>query len=213
MMVDKGEIKQQLEGREPWLAKETTDDPREFIERFLASEVFLKGRKDDRLGRPKLRGFEEYKADLEIKGIEEPEREVLKVFLESDDAKLLLLRFAKYNLMLEYNPSKFDRRINGVFELYSAAVERISHPRTELKIASLPTTEWRQEEMGKLDTARQFRHNQLMKALVEEGYCPTERLARSMARIMLISVGKDTFEIAQQDEMLRFRRLMEAAGG
>ena len=92
-----GEIKK---SDKEFLAKEVTSSPKEFIDGFLESELFLKGRHNDLSGRPELRGLDDFKNELKERKVTESEEDVMRVFQGMSDAKLLLLHFAKYELML-----------------------------------------------------------------------------------------------------------------
>ncbi len=193
-----------------FLAKEVTSSPKEFIDRFFESNLFLKGRHNDLSGRPELRGLDDFKNELKERKVTESEEDVMRVFQGMSDAKLLLLHFAKYELMLKYDSKEFDTQVNGTFERYRAVVKKIDSPRTEEELNAMPE-EFKGKTMEEMDSERQFRHFKVINALIDGGHVSSEPMARAMARIMLISIGEDTFERAQSDEELRFKRLAEAA--
>ncbi len=193
-----------------FLAKEVTSSPKEFIDKFFESELFLKGEHGDVKGGPELRGLEDYKKELVNRGVSAGEEEIQRVFCDMSDTKLLLLHFAKRELMLKYDESKFNKGVNDTFEMYRAVVKRNNSPRTKLNLKSMPDY-LGEKSVEEMDSERQFRHFKVINALVDEGYVPSEPMARAIARVMLISIGEDTFERAQSDEELRFKRLAEAA--
>lgn len=193
-----------------FLAKEVTTSPKEFVDRFLDSELFLKGRHDDIRGGPELRGLEDYKKELANRGVKEDEKEIKRVFCDMSDTKLLLLHFAKYELMLKYDEKEFSSGVNLTFKRYMKLVQKNDSERMKLELASLPT-DLRREKIGEIDSERQLKHYRVIHALIDDGFVTSEPMARAMARIMLISVGADTFSRAQADEELRFKRLLKAA--
>ncbi len=77
------------------LAKEITSSPEVFIDEFLNSSLFLNGRHKDVRGLPDLRGYNDFLKELETRGVEGGNDEKRRVFLGMNEAKLLLLHFAK----------------------------------------------------------------------------------------------------------------------
>jgi len=197
------------EARE-FLAKETTSSPKEFVDRFLKSELFFKGRHNSVEGGPELRGLDDFNEELKQRGIDEIEEELRRVFYGMGDTKLLLLHFAKYELMFEYDKDKFDADVVRSFVAYQSLVRKNKSERTKLNLRSVPV-EIRKERIQEMDSERQYKHYKVIHALVDGGYVPSEPMARAMARVMLISTGDDTFEKAQSDEEVRFRRLAHSA--
>ena len=208
--MEAGGINETSKDSSEFLAKEVTTSPKEFVDRFLQSELFSKGRHDDLSGRPELRGLEDFKKELKGRKVTASEEEVGKVFQGMSDAKLLLLHFAKYELMLKYDDNKFNTEVNGTFGRYRAVVKKIDSPRTKLDLDAMPD-DFKGKTIEEMDSERQFRHYKVIHALVDGGYVSSEPMARAMARVMLISINEDTFERAQSDEELRFKRLAEAA--
>lgn len=201
---------QENQNKKEFLAKEVTSSPKEFMDRFLESELFMKGRHNDVTGGPELRGLDDFNKELVARKVDEPEDEVRRVFYGMSDTKLLLLHFAKYELMLKYDEDQFDTKVNNTFNRYRAVVKRNNSVRTKLKLESLPV-DVRRTRIEEMDSERQYSHYKVIHALVDGDYVPSEPMARAMARIMLISEGEDTFARAQSDEELRFKRLIEAA--
>ena len=193
-------------------AKEKTNSPEIYINRFLKSDLFNKGRKDEVGGPLGLRGYESFIKELKSRRVEATNKEVKRVFLGMNEAKLLFLHFAKHELMFEYDEKFFckkDSNVCGAFDKYKAIVKKTSSPRAGLELASLPT-DIRRERIVEMDAERQFKHTQVLNALYESGYVPSKMIGRAMARIMLISEGLDTFERAQSDEEQRYRKLAGA---
>lgn len=209
-LMEEGKANETVQEKREFLAKEVTTSPKEFIDKFLESELFLNGRHDDLSGRPELRGLRDFKRELEERKVTESEEEVKRVFKGMSDTKLLLLHFAKHELMLKYDSNEFDPGVNGTFERYRAVVKKIDSPRTKLDLDALPG-DFRGRTVEEMDSERQFRHFEVIHALADGGYVSSEPMARAMARVMLISIGEDTFARAQSDEELRFKRLAEAA--
>lgn len=194
-------------------AKEKTSSPEMFIKKFLGSDLFNKGRHNDISGLPDLRGYNDFVEELKKRKVEASDEEIKRVFLGMNEAKLLLLHFAKHELMFEYDKNAFckdDKRVLREFGNYMAIINRSNSIRTKLEMDALPI-EMRRTKMVEMDAERQFRHTQTLNALHEGGYVPSKMLGRAMARIMLISEGLDTFERAQSDEEQRFRNLAAAA--
>ena len=197
------------------LAKEKTSSPEVYMERFLNSDLFIKGRHNDVSGMPDLRGYNDFVKELAARNVEADNKEIKRVFLGMNEAKLLLLHFAKYELMFEYDENAFSKDNNRVcreFDRYKAIVKKIASHRTEVELGSLPV-DVKRVKIVEMDAERQFRHVQVLNALYDGGYVPSKMIGRAMARIMLISEGLDTFERAQYDEEQRYRKLAEAASG
>jgi len=93
--MEKGEGAESIKNNNESFAEEVTSSPKDFVDRFLKSELFLKGRHNDVKGGPELRGLEDYKKELVNRGVKEDEKEIKRVFCDMSDTKLLLLHFAK----------------------------------------------------------------------------------------------------------------------
>lgn len=195
------------------LAKEKTSSPEVFIDSFLKSDMFLNGRHDDIVGGPELRGYNDFIRELKARKVDEPEKEIKESFLGMHETKLLLLHFAKHELMFEYNDKNFSKDNNVVcraFDQYKAIVKKSTSERTKVELEALPI-DIRRDRILEMDSERQFRHIKTLRTLYSGGYVPSEMIGRAMSRLMLISEGLDTFKRAQYAEEQRFINLARAA--
>ena len=208
--MEKGEGAESIKNNNESFAEEVTSSPKDFVDRFLKSELFLKGRHNDVKGGPELRGLEDYKKELVNRGVKEDEKEIKRVFCDMSDTKLLLLHFAKYELMLKYDEKEFSLGVNTTFKRYMKLVQKNDSTRNKIELGNLPT-DLRIQRIGEADSERQLKHYRSIHALIDDGFVTSEPMARAMARVMLISAGADTFKRAQADEELRFKRLLKAA--
>jgi hypothetical protein len=194
-------------------AEEKTSSPEIFMDRFLKSDLFIKGIHGNDKGGVELRGYADFVEELESRKVDATEEEIRRVFLGMNEAKLLLLYFAKHELMFEFDEKAFENDGNGVyreFGRYRALVERNNLDRTKMELDSLPV-DIRRTRIVEMDAERQFRHTQALNALYDGGYVPSKMIGRAVARIMLISEGLDTFERVQYDEEQRFKMLARAS--
>jgi len=88
-------------------AKEKTSSPEVYMESFLSSKLFVEGRHNDVMGLPDLRGYNEFIEELKARKVSATPDEIKRVFLGMNESKLLLLHFAKYELMFEYDEKAF----------------------------------------------------------------------------------------------------------
>lgn len=208
--MEKAGEKPSFKKEREFLAEEATKSPKKFIGEFLKSELFIKGRHNSLEGGLDLRGLDDFNEELKKRGIDESEQEIRRVFYGMEDTKMLLLYFAKYQLMLKYDENEFNVDVRRSFHGYQSVVRRNNSERTKLNLQSVPV-DIRKERIQEMDAERQFKHYKVIHALVDGDYAPSEPIARAMARVMLISTGDDTFDRAQSDEEIRFRRLADAA--
>jgi len=195
-------------------AEEKTSSPEVYIDRFLKSDLFLKGRHNDVMGSHDLRGYNDFIEELKTRKVDASNEEIMRVFLDMNETKLLFLHFAKYELMFEYDKQAFCEDNNTVcreFGEYEALIKNNNSERARLDLNSLPV-EIRKTRIVEMDAERQYRHNQTLNALFDGGYVPSKMIGRAMARIMLISEGLDTFERALSDEENRYRMLAGVGG-
>lgn len=187
-------------------------DPRVFVRRFMESKLFKQGCCGD--DGSNISGFDGYKKAIEDRrskmigsvGEDLTNDEILDVFLDTDQAKVLMILFGRDVLHLKYDEQQYPKNVAGVIEEYRAFLRMIGSDRKKLELDALPV-DMRRTEMKDLDNGRQFRHERAAKSLESAGIAPSQRLGRVMVRLLMVSTGDDTFDILQNDETKRYERL------
>ena len=178
-----------------WVGAETVN-PRVFVDSFLKSESFVNGRHDDIKGGKDLRGYKEFKENVESKvdSMDRPtNKEIELIYFDLLDSRLLMADFARDDLMLVYSPDNYSDVVNGLYGEYKAIV------RETRKFLD-------QDSRIQLDESRSVLHNDLAKRLLHEEIVPSVQLGRAMARLWLISEGLDSFNAFENDELRRSSR-------
>ncbi|MFH1601506.1 MAG: hypothetical protein ABIB61_00945 [Candidatus Shapirobacteria bacterium] len=190
---------------------ESTTDLGEFVNRFYESKVFKDGFYNS-LSRTNIEGYSQYREVVlsRVASLDEKvdEKEVFDTFLETDQAKQLLLAFAQNDLKFEYDPDQCTPKVKTAFTTYQNAIRAMESSRYKaLASDALCGGADSKERIEEADQLRQHRHNRLATALQESGIVASYRMARTLARIMMVSIDMDTFDSIQADEKIRFKIL------
>jgi len=159
-------------------------DPRQLISNWRAS-----------------REYQEYQARFFegkrlVEGVTEEEKR--EAFEEDRKAKDSLLFFVKdQKIDFVYDPKYYSQKSQGAMKLYIKAVRDMF--RTERGGGG--------EEVVACDRLRAMRHDEVAQDLVEEGIVLSTKIGRTLARLVLISEGLDTFKSAQRSDIDRVRVL------
>ncbi len=162
------------------------DNPRKYIQTFQSSAAYTSA--FDRF-------YEGKKLAPDVTELEKRE-----AFEGGESGKEALLDFAQHTLKFSYNPEKFDQETSNSLNEYIATV------RDFFKIYRNGT----QDEIMGADNYRSVMHNRAAKTLSDNGYVSSDKLGRTLARIILIEKGLDTFENASVSDIERVRKQMGA---
>ncbi|MFC1727520.1 hypothetical protein ACFL0Y_03280 [Patescibacteria group bacterium] len=185
-----------------------TKDLNTFLDRFNDSNLFQFGCEDTQSGKS-LSGIDEYRKSV-LKRVQDPSKvenqEILDNYMETDEAKQLILIFTKKELGFQYEEGKLPKEVDEAFSDYREHVKFLKSEKASAFAKSLGT-QGRQALVKERDQQRQFLHGQAAKSLNEAGLLSSFRMARTLARIMLSSVGLDSLEEIQADEQARYKLL------
>ncbi len=162
------------------------DDPRKYMQAFQSSDAYTSA-------------FERFYAGKAL-APDVTESEKREVFESGESGKDALLDFAQNDLRFTYNPDKFDSETKEALGDYIATVKDY------IKIIRSGS----QDEIISADIYRSTLHNKAAKILADNGYVSSDKLGRTLARIILIDKGLDTFENAGISDLQRLKRQMGA---
>lgn len=116
------------------------------------------------------------------------EEEMRMVFEATEMARLALIAFAEETELLTYDPTTFGGA--------ATAVDRyIEHVRS-MKQRTMEHPD--RQEIAELDRVRSLLHMRAAEAMMEHGDVLTLKLGRTLARLVLVSLGIETFRDARR---------------
>jgi hypothetical protein len=188
------------EAQKDWLGEEVTD-PKAFVSGFLQSPQFFDGPQQKSRWVAHTSGFNKFRQGVlrriqvqKITPQDQPsDDEIVQTYLTLQDARLLLADYARSTCMLRYDPAFYTPETNDTYNRYKAIVQE-SHQflGPDEKVAK--------------DEERRSAHNNLADALVKEDIVPNADLGRTVARVLLISEGLDSFQAYESDELKSYKR-------
>jgi hypothetical protein len=109
-------------------------------------------------------------------------------FEQSDAAKLALIAFVERDQPIHHDPASF-----GV--AHTAIQRYVEHVRfVQDRMLERPE----RDEIVTLDNTRSRYHIEAAQAMIDNGYAPTLKLGRTLARLVLVDLGIETFEDARR---------------
>lgn len=110
------------------------------------------------------------------------------VFEHNDAAKLALIAFAERTTGLRYDPAAFGAAAPAL-ERY---VEHVRYVKRHM------LTHPNRNEIAELDRLRSRYHLDAAEAMVDQGIAPTIKLGRTLARLVLVDLGMETYDDARR---------------
>ncbi len=183
---------------------ETVSDPILFFEKFYNSENFFTGVHSENIN---IQGLNDFKERVQNRVASDvTDDEIRNAYLDSDDAKLLMLNFAQTSCHFKWEPSQCSKEVNLAYMRYSNFLRKMQSYKHSISLHEESDLD-RRERILDDDIQRQVLHSATAKVLQDEHLAPSYRLARAFARIMLIGDNLDTYDGVQLDETERFKRL------
>jgi len=121
------------------------------------------------------------------------EEEKKEVFWKSDDAKEALIRYAEEEEHFTYNPNQFSTAVQFAARTYIKSTE---------DFFKLYREGMDRETIRNLDSLRYSYHQTLAEQLFKDGYAPSIKIGRGLARLILIDKGLDTYDNAANPSTL-----------
>ena len=124
------------------------------------------------------------------------EKEKASVFEDGMGAKSSLLSFVRDgDFEFVYDPKMYSKEVHEDMANY---VEIVKYIHEESKRGSVD-----RDKIENFDIQRSMMHVKVSKTLVDDGVTPNMKMARTFARIILISKGLDTYESAGKRDVDR----------
>ncbi|OGE25805.1 hypothetical protein A3C32_03455 [Candidatus Daviesbacteria bacterium RIFCSPHIGHO2_02_FULL_41_14] len=177
------EIPDPLTGPSTEQVNPSTDNPREFMDKFYESNIYLKAKQD-------------FFIDKTLPD-DVTDKEKQEAFEQSEDAKFAMVDFARKALTFKYNPDLFPAPSAHALSTYIESVKDMM----KMSRSGVSST-----EIESLDSLRSIYHNTAAQTLVEDKVVRSIKLGRSLARLVLVDKGLDTFENATKKDIDQIKR-------
>lgn len=164
------------------------EDPKKYMQTFRSSATYSTG----------LAKF--YEGKNLAPDVTETEKK--DVFESGEFGKAALLDFAQHTLKFKYNPSQFNPEAREALDDYIATVRDFFKAYRE----------GGQDQIISADAYRTMVHNKAARVLADNGYTSGDKQGRTLARLVLIDKGLDTFENAGINDLERAKRQLGATG-
>lgn len=164
-------------------------DPRALVKAFYESSYFKNGVESNG---ERTEGLNAYlKRSERAQATEEKRRDYFK---KSQQAKILLLEYARDKVKYEYDASYLANPENGLTSVVGPLQEYID---TALSSSKATT----REDKEAVEVDRRYAHERLASALHQAGVVPSDTVGRAMAGIMLSAVvPEETIDVALRNE-------------
>jgi hypothetical protein len=159
--------------------RETTENPKEFFERFKDTEEYRAG-----LAKRVNETFQ--------RNPSAPIEKIEKHFLETPEVKNKFFDYYRNKLQIKYNPNyyspDFNYELKEYFRLTKALDAKVQRGRAD------------KEDIRQYDLDRSRQHDTAAQKLVEDGIMPNFRLARVFVHFIAVSEGYDSYSPGRDEQ-------------
>lgn len=172
----------------------TSDDPKVFFSAFKESEFYSKSYSER---------LQKLSPSPDV-----TEQEQVAAFDETEVAKIAMLDFAQKEMHFKFNSKNFDDDTIEAIDDYVYTVKHHKKILTKHDVMGGGGREADKEAIMEADRYRSRMHDKVAEVLKEKGYVSSDKLGRTMARLILIDVGLDNYDNAGLNDYERLRKLI-----